>query len=133
MSNLPDRARKRGFSGWVPDIFRKDFDSIWDSFFDEFDSAFGNCCYENDEGDVIYELEVAGFNKDNISVEVADGILEVKGDRELAEGVNTVGHKAIHKRLSVGNVENAEAVVKDGILKITLKYPKEKVKVVDVE
>jgi HSP20 family molecular chaperone IbpA len=131
MDNLPAKVRK-GFTGWVPSRFRDEFDSIWDNFFNEFDSAFGNCCYENEDGDVIYELEVAGFNKDNIKVQVSDGILEVKGERMLADGERTVGKRSIHKRMSVGDVKEAEAIVKDGILTIKVKYPKEDVKEVKV-
>lgn len=136
MNNLLPARRNRGFSGWVPDTMRETFDGIWDNFFNDFESAFGNCCYETEDGNVTYEIEAPGFNKDNVTVEVSDGILEVKGERKMVDGEKTVGQKTIHKRMSVGAIEDATAIIKDGIIKIVLEYPKKnvkEVKVVDVK
>lgn len=135
MKNLPAK-RGRGFGGWVPGIFRENFDNVWDRFFDEFDSIFSDMSFENESGDIVYKIEVPGFNKDNISVQVSDGILEIKGERKVGEGERIVGQKSLYKRMSVGDVEDATAIVVDGILTVTLKYTKQdvkQVKVVDVQ
>lgn len=135
MNDLVPR-RNRGFGSWVPDRMRDTFDSVWDNFFNDFESAFGNCCYEGEDGNVVYEIEAPGFNKDNVTVEVSDGILEVKGERKTVSGEKTVGQKSIHKRISVGAIEDATAIINDGIIKIVLEYPKKnvkEVKVVDVK
>jgi HSP20 family protein len=100
-----------------------DNDSLFDRLFDDFDRFFGTNCYTDESGDCIYQLEVPGYNKDNINVELSDGVLTIKGDREVKDK-NYVGHSKIHKRLSVGgDVSDAEANVQDGILTIRLKYP----------
>jgi len=127
---------KSGFSGWVPERFRGDFDDLWNRFFDDFDSMFGNCCYESKDGNVVYEVEVPGFSKDDINVTLSNGVLEVKGERKIEEGIKTAGQRSIYKKMKVGEVIDADAVVKDGILKVTLKYPEkpdENVKVLEVK
>ena len=137
MSNaLVPYGRGSRFGSWVPDVFRKDFDGIWDNFFGEFDRVFGECCYENKEGDYVYEIEVPGFSKEDLSVEISNGMLEVKGERKVSDGSKFAGQKSIYKRLSIGDVQDAEASVNNGILTLTLKYPKadvKQVKVVDVK
>lgn len=120
------------FGSWVPEVFRDDFDNLWNDFFGDIDQVFGECCYENDEGDVVYNIEVPGFSKEDLNVEVGDGILEVKGERSIREGERFAGKRSIHKRLTVGDVHDAVAVVKDGILTLTLKYPKADVKQIEV-
>jgi HSP20 family protein len=125
-------GRGRKFGNWVPEIFRKDFDGIWDNFFGDFDRMFGECCYDNEDGDVVYHVEVPGFSKDDLTVEIADGILEVKGERKIKEGERFVGQKTIYKRLTIGDVQDADATVKDGILTLTLKFPKADVKKIEV-
>ena len=128
MNALVPSRRNKGFGSWVPEIFRKDFDNVWDNFFSDFDRAFGECCYENKEGDYVYELEVPGFSQDDLSVQIADGILEVKGERKISDSQRFAGQKTFYKRISIGDVQDAEASVNNGILTLTLKYPKEKVK-----
>jgi HSP20 family molecular chaperone IbpA len=133
MNDLVPRGR---FGSWVPERMRESFDSIWDNFFNDFDTILGNCCYEKEDGDYVYQIEAPGFNKDNVTVNISDGMLEVKGERKIVEGERTVGEKTLNKRISVGNIEDAEAVIQDGIITITLKYPKKdvkEVKVVDVK
>lgn len=137
MSNevVPYR-RGRRFGSWVPELFTKDFDAIWDNFFGDFDRIFDECCYENDEGDVVYNIEVPGFSKENLKVEIADGVLELKGERIAKEGERFAGQRTIHKKITIGDVQDAVANVKDGILTLTLIYPKtdvKKVKVVEVK
>lgn len=124
--------RGKGFGSWVPDAFRPDFDSLWDNFFGDLDRAFGECCHKNEDGDVVYHIEVPGFSKDDLKVEIADGILELKGERNIQKETRFAGQRSIHKRLTIGDVQDADAVVKDGILTLTLKYPKAEVKKIEV-
>ncbi len=124
---LPDIFRG---TNYLKDIMNRDRDwdwkveSIFNNFFTEFDTIFGDTKYLNDDGDVVYEIEVPGFNKDNLSVEIVDGILTVQGEREDYSNVHA-GKKSIHKRMSVGEAENVNAEIKDGILYITIERPKE--------
>jgi HSP20 family protein len=101
---------------------RNEFD-LFNLFSDDFDRFFGSNSYRLESGDVIYELEVPGFNKDNLEIELSDGVLTIKGKRKLKEpGKANESH--LYKQLTVGaEVVDADAEIKDGILYVTLKYP----------
>lgn len=130
MNLLP--ARRRGFGDWVPDRLKTSFDGIWDDFFGEFENAFGNLYYETEDGDIVYEIEAPGFNKDNVKIQISDGVMDIKGMREFSKGEKHVGQTSLQKRISVGDVDNADAFIKDGIIKVVIKYKKEDVKEVKV-
>ena len=114
---LPDVFRR----GQLPSIF-DDFGSnswslntLWDNFRTDFDRAFGDTKYYNEDNNLVYEIEVPGFNKDNLSVEISNGVLTVHGERE-----GCCGQTKIHKRMAVAESEEVEAEIADGILTITL-------------
>ena len=101
-----------------------DVDSVFYSLWNEFDDIFGDSRYVDKNKDLVYEIEVPGFNKDNLSVDIADGILTVQGKREVGE--KYAGQKEVFKRLSIGEAKDADAKITDGILTITLKRPEKK-------
>ena len=118
--SLPALLRKRGLT--PSSYWDWDGESIFDRFFKDFESAFGDTyVIDREEGKIVYEFEVPGFNKDNLKVEVADGLLTIRGQREVGE--KHAGQRTISKQMNVGNVEGVDAVLKDGILTLTLKYP----------
>ena len=119
-------ARRRGYGGW--NSLFKDFDDLA-STFEIFDDTVRYSIGE----DRVFELEVPGFNETNLDVEFANGILTVKGTREVKEEGCYAGRREIYKRYTVGQHENVEASVKDGILKLTLKPSKEDVKKIDLK
>ena len=122
--------------GWVPSVFRDDpFDNLMDNFFKDFNHMFGSerdCCRVDEDDNVIYTLDVPGFNKDNLSVEVADGVLTISGKSEV-RAENSYGRSEIMKRYTVGDIESAKASIKDGILTVKLEYPNKEVKVKQIE
>jgi molecular chaperone IbpA len=79
-----------------------------------------------DDSRYVVELAVAGFSKDEIDIEVADGTLTIKGQKaEKAEDVQFI-HRGIAtrsftKQLTVADtIEVKGAEFKDGILRIGL-------------
>ena len=84
--------------------------------------TFGDVKYFDSEKNLVYEIDVAGFNKDNLKVKLNNGILNITGDRD-DHSHKQAGKKSIHKRLNVGEVEKIEAKAKDGILYVTLTRP----------
>jgi len=124
--------------GWLPSMFREDpFDSIMDGLFKDFNNAFccssnDDCCKVDEDENVVYTLDVPGFNKDNLSVEVADGVLTISGESEVRKE-NSYGRSKIMKRFTVGDIVDAKATVKDGVLTVKLEYPSKEVKVKQVE
>jgi len=53
---------------------------------------------QNDEDEYVVTLAVAGFSKDDISVQVDNGTLVIKGEREVEEAPKQVVHKGIAAR-----------------------------------
>jgi HSP20 family molecular chaperone IbpA len=98
-----------------------EMDSIFGNLFNNIHSAFGDFIGMDDAGNISYEIECPGFNKDNTTVEITDGILTVKGERKSAQG-----ERKLFKRLRVGSQETVDAKIEDGILYLTLKQPEEK-------
>jgi len=127
------------------------FDSIFDHFERMFDDDFrlptANYPPYNivKTGTYTYNIEVAlaGYNKKDISVEYADGVLNIKSIKEAkAEDKKGVIHKGIAKRyfkrtFSVAdNTEVKGAELKDGLLKVSLQrlIPEaKKPKVIDIK
>ena len=100
-------------------------DGIFDRMFRDFDSVMGVVPYQTADNKVMFEIECPGFNKDNLKVEVADGIATITGDREI-KGDRHAGAKSIYQRVSVGEPETVDAVIKDGILYLEAIYPEKK-------
>jgi len=110
------------------------FDNPFGSLFSDFQTVFndGVVTYLDDDKNYVIELEVPGFNKDNIAVELAGGILTVSGKREVKTEC-FVGCKEINKRYTVGDFQDATAAVENGILRITIKTPTAETKKVEVK
>jgi molecular chaperone IbpA len=123
----------------------------FDRLFDTFETRFANQLSTNypphniiktDETHYQIEIAVAGFKKDEISVEVEQEMLTVKGENNTEEYVTPAYlHRGLSKRSFVRSWQLAEhmivnsAEIKDGILTITLEYviPEEKkARVIDI-
>ena len=109
-----------------------------DDFFDDFApmprmGKFDMKCdiYEK-SGNVHIELDVPGYNKDEIKLDVDDGILTIeatKNEEKEDEGKNYYRKERVYgtfkRQFNVGNIDESkiEAKFNNGVLKITL--PKE--------
>jgi HSP20 family protein len=112
--------------GRFPFWHNSDPDGIFGNFFSQFEDVFGYQKFQDKDGNVVNEIEVPGFNKENLNVEVADGILTIKGERTTSNGEK----REVFKRITIGPSEKVNADLKDGILILTLIQPKKsKVKV----
>ena len=111
------------------------FDNIFDHFERMFDDEFRfptvNYPPYNivKTGSYTYNIEVAlaGYNKKDISVEYADGVLNIKSIKEeKSDDIKGVIHKCIAKRYFsksftiADDVKIEDAELKDGLLKIYL-------------
>lgn len=79
-----------------------------------------------DENRYVVELAVAGFSKDEIDIQVSDGILSIKGEKKekiddskyIHRGIGT---RSFTKKITVADtIEVKGAEFKDGILRIGL-------------
>lgn len=128
MNFLPAKRRNRG--SFFPSILGNDsFDGFMSNFFNDFNSIFqDDFNYRKEEnGDVVYTLDVPGFNKDNLKVEVSGDELNISGESEVRKD-NSYGRSKIFKSVYVGEIEDAEAIIKDGLLTVRLRYPKDETK-----
>ena len=97
---------------------------VFDNFFEDFGRHFGSAVYQDEDGNGVYELEVPGFNKDNLKCELSNGVLTIQGSREVKDK-NYAGKSQILKRLEVGGeAQDVAAEVRDGILKVVVTYTK---------
>jgi len=111
------------------------FDNIFDHFERMFDDDFRLPTVNYPPYNIVktgtytYDIEVAlaGYNKKDISVEYADGVLNIKSIKEAkAEDKKGVIHKGIAKRYFsksftiADDVKIEGAELKDGLLKVSL-------------
>ena len=116
---------RRGWGGlfdWDP------FEDLKSDFFNTFNDAVS---YLDDDKNLVVELEVPGFGKDNLDIELANGVLSINGKREVKTECY-VGRKEISKSYRVGEFQDATATVTDGILKVVIKTPSAETKKVEV-
>lgn len=93
--------------------------NVFDMFEDEFNRFFGSSVYKDEQGNYVYEMEVPGFNKENIQVEASDGIITISGERKIDEN-NHAGRTKVFKQLNIGCApEDVSAKIVDGILSLT--------------
>lgn len=115
------------------------FPSILDEFFKEdfftrptnvFTSPVTDIVSNDDE--YIIEMEVAGFKKKDISINITDDILTVKGETERKERKRSF-ERSFTLDGSILNYDGIESTLKDGILTITLpKKEEQKPKTIDI-
>ncbi len=111
----------------------------FDRMFDTFESRFANQLSTNypphnivrkDQHNYFIEMAVAGFTKEEISVEVEGEQITVKGERKRVDEDENLQyiHRGLSARDFVRSFQMAEhmvvkgAVIKDGILRIDLEF-----------
>ena len=115
---------KRKSDFWSPTRFFNDgIGDVWNSLYNDFNKIFNDGTYRKEDGNIVYELEVPGFNKDNVEVELEDGILTIKGERKMVSD-KSVGSKSLLHRINIGDMEVISVVISDGIMKLELEAPK---------
>ena len=87
--------------------------------------------YRNDDGDVVYEFAVPGFKKEDITVDFLDGVITIKGKRDVKD--RYVGVKEIFRRIYVPKAEDVEANLSDGVLKIVIKPQSKNYKRIEIK
>lgn len=89
------------------------------------------------DNEILLDVELPGIEKNDVKVEVKDGVLTISGERKLERKVKEDGYQSVERRygkfersFGLGETVNAEKITassKNGIMTITL--PKvEKVK-----
>lgn len=88
-----------------------------------------------EENNIVIKAEIPGVDKENISIDVNDGILTLKGEKSLE--TEEKEEKYYRREMSYGkfersfrlpgdvNTENINADYKDGVLKVAIPKPEE--------
>ena len=107
------------------------FDDVFDHFEKMADYSFQSTSYPPynivKTGDFTYDIEVAlaGYGKDDVSVDYADSVLTIKSVHEDKDDKDTI-HKGISRRkftkssTVADDVEVKGAELKDGLLRVSL-------------
>ena len=122
-------SRFRPVSIGFDDIF-ENFDRLMSESFNR-ENGFNNFPYHDivKTGDTTYNIEVAlaGYSKNEISVEYADNLLRITSEKSEDENKKSTIHQGISKRYFskvfslADEVEIKGAELKDGLLKVSLK------------
>jgi HSP20 family protein len=116
-------------------------DDIFDDFFGSnagrFPSAMSSAAmdvYTEDDKQLVTELQAPGFTKDDVSVSVHDGVLEIKGEKHDKEEEGKASkrnymlresHASFYRRIALprhADAENVAASFEDGVLKVTVPF-----------
>lgn len=101
-------------------LWKNEMESIY-KFFSNYDMEKNYKTNEN--GDSLLKIEVPGFNKDNLNVSIENEILTVEGKTDS---------RTIFKQYTLTNVSDVKAVIKDGILTLTLIRPKKTINKIEI-
>lgn len=117
------------------DIFNVTFKNGFPTFYDIDEGFPFHDIYEDETGDLLLEIAVAGYNKDNINIQVENGYLVIKGNNSNEEEKSK--RKYFQKKISAKSFEKVwkipakyndtpNAEFKDGILKIKFQLDEQK-------
>ena len=105
------------------------FEDIFNRFFELEDFNGGHPFYNIKrikDDKYVLEMALAGYKKSEVKVEVADGVLSIKGDtsKETRDYVHKgIARREFSKQLQLSDyVECRGAKLEDGMLKVNLEY-----------
>lgn len=110
---------------------------FYDSFFPEFDMKGMNSDVYVKDGSYHIEIDVPGFRKEDIKIEINKGTITVKAEKEVKEendGKEYIRHERKYNKLersySFSDIdeENITAEFKDGTLHLVLPRKQEEIK-----
>ncbi len=100
---------------------RGEMESLMDKFFNRetspfsnflMDDMFGSDLKKDEQGNKVLELDVPGFNENNLTINKSGNVIAVTGE-------NGKGRKIERKMTIPVNTDDVKANVQDGVLEIT--------------
>lgn len=125
------------FSNLFDDFFNDSFDFLGKDFFEK--GTYPKVDVRDENTQIVIEAEVPGLAKDQVSVELDNGILRIKGEKKDSDEKKTktyvhkeLKHSSFCRSFSIGdNIDSEKLTAKfeNGVLEITLpkKVPEQKV------
>jgi HSP20 family molecular chaperone IbpA len=101
--------------------------SLFNLLYNDFNDLFSDSPkkVETKDGEQTVTLNVPGFNERNLNIELDNDLLTIKGETET--------RKYFKQYYTSYGIEDIDAKIKDGVLTLTLKYPKRDVKRIEVK
>lgn len=105
--------------------FEKMFDNMFDNIPPMAKAYLPYDIIKEDEGTYVLQLAVAGYTKDDLDVECKDGNIRVKGNKKddkdtfIYKGISSKNFDFLFPFESIYEVD--QVVLKDGLLRITIK------------
>jgi len=116
------------FSTLFDDFFNDSFDFLGKDFFEK--GTYPKVDVRDEDAQIVIEAEVPGLAKDQVSVELDNGILRIKGEKKDSDENKTktyvhkeLKHSSFCRSFSIGdNIDSDKLVAKfeNGLLEITL-------------
>ncbi len=124
------------------DLMNRDFDDLFDILPIRRDNRMKCDIYEKDNKYYI-EMEVPGFNKEDIDISLKDGNLTVKAEKKMSNEEKDDDKKYLRKERSymrtersfnLGNVdeENIDASFENGVLNIVIPKAEENKRTIEI-
>ena len=122
------------FTSLYNEVFNSSFPDLFANFGIDFygKNSYPKVDIQDNETSTLIEAEIPGLSKDQVSVEIKDDILTIKGEKQDKKDYST-GSQCIHKELKKSSFsrsfslnsnydkESVAAKFNNGILEITLK------------
>jgi HSP20 family protein len=124
------------------DLMSRDFDDLFDILPVRKDNRMKCDIYEKDNKYFI-EMEVPGFNKEDIDISLKEGYLTVKAEKKMSNEEKDENKKYLRKErnyiktersFNLGNIdeENIDASFENGVLKIEIPKVEENKKTIEI-
>ena len=124
------------------DLMNRDFDDLFDILPIRRDNRMKCDIYEKDNKYYI-EMEVPGFNKEDIDISLKEGYLTVKAEKKMSNEEKDEEKKYLRKErnyirtersFNLGNIdeENIDASFENGVLKIEITKAEENKRTIEI-
>ena len=124
------------------DLMNRDFDDLFDILPIRRDNRMKCDIYEKDNKYYI-EMEVPGFNKEDIDISLKEGYLTVKAEKKMSNEEKDEDKKYLRKErnyirtersFNLGNIdeENIDASFENGVLKIEIPKVEENKRTIEI-
>lgn len=124
------------------DLMSRDFDDLFDILPVRKDNRMKCDIYEKDNKYFI-EMEVPGFNKEDIDISLKEGYLTVKAEKKMSNEEKDENKKYLRKErnyiktersFNLGNIdeENIDASFENGVLKIEIPKVEENKRIIEI-
>ena len=124
------------------DLMNRDFDDLFDILPIRRDNRMKCDIYEKDNKYYI-EMEVPGFNKEDIDISLKEGYLTIKAEKKMSNEEKDENKKYLRKErnyiktersFNLGNIdeENIDASFENGVLKIEIPKVEENKRTIEI-